>query len=182
MRKVSLFIAMSLDGYIADSRGGVNWLEGYEDGGEAFDSYSEFIKEIDTVVMGWNTYDQIVTELSPEEWVYEGLTSYVLTHRRMESSEKIRFTDRNAKELIAELKTKPGKGIWICGGASVAGQLIAEDLIDRYEITVVPTLLGSGIRLFGHGEKEIKLKLIRTRSYQGMTDLIYERRTEKKID
>lgn len=90
--------------------------------------------------------------------MYEGLTSYVLTHRRMESSEKIRFTDRNAKELIAE------------------------DLIDRYEITVVPTLLGSGIRLFGHGEKEIKLKLIRTRSYQGMTDLIYERRTEKKID
>ena len=76
----------------------------------------------------------------------------MLTHRQMESSEKIRFTDRNAKELI-----------------------------DRYEITVVPTLLGSGIRLFGHGEKEIKLKLIRTRSYQGMTDLIYERRAEKKI-
>ena len=66
MRKVSLFIAMSLDGYIADNKGGVDWLEGQGDNNENMDSYSEFVKNIDTVVMGWNTYYQVATELSPK--------------------------------------------------------------------------------------------------------------------
>lgn len=65
MRKITLFIAMSLDGYIADNNGGVNWLNGQENDSENIDVYSEFVKDIDTVIMGWNTYHQIVTELSP---------------------------------------------------------------------------------------------------------------------
>ena len=70
MKKISLFIAMSLDGYIADSKGSVEWLTGQGNDEDNIDSYSEFVKDIDTVVMGWNTYHQIVTELSPEDWVY----------------------------------------------------------------------------------------------------------------
>ena len=70
MRKVTLFIAMSLDGYIADSKGKVDWLEGQDENVESPDIYGEFIKDIDTVIMGRNTYDQIVTELSPDDWVY----------------------------------------------------------------------------------------------------------------
>ena len=69
MRKVTLFIAVSLDGYIADRNGDVNWLKGQEEYGDNFGSYSEFISGIDTVIMGWNTYHQVVTELSPDEWV-----------------------------------------------------------------------------------------------------------------
>lgn len=64
MKKISLFIAMSLDGYIADESGGVDWLTGHGDE-KMPDVYSEFAKDIDTVLMGWNTYHQIVTELSP---------------------------------------------------------------------------------------------------------------------
>lgn len=67
MRKVVLFIAMSLDGYIADSNGGVEWLNGQDNDNENIDTYSEFTKDIDIVLMGWNTYHQIVTELSPTE-------------------------------------------------------------------------------------------------------------------
>lgn len=119
MRKVTLFIAMSLDGYIADPEGKVNWLEGQGNDDGTIDSYSEFIKEIDTVVMGWNTYHQIVTELSPDEWIYEDLTSYILTHKEFDSSEKIHFTNIEAVELINRLKMENGKGIWICGGANV---------------------------------------------------------------
>ena len=63
MKKVSLFIAMSLDGYIADSNGRVDWLNGQSENEENIDTYSEFIQNIDTVIMGWNTYHQIVTEL-----------------------------------------------------------------------------------------------------------------------
>lgn len=61
MKKVILFIAMSLDGYIADKNGNVDWLQGQGGESEDIDSYSEFIKDVDTVIMGWNTYNQIVT-------------------------------------------------------------------------------------------------------------------------
>lgn len=65
MKKINLFIAMSLDGYIADEKGGVDWLEGQNNdqdfGNDDMDSYSDFINDIDTVIMGWNTYHQIVT-------------------------------------------------------------------------------------------------------------------------
>ena len=64
MRTVSLVIAMSLDGYIADNKGRVDWLKGQGDDNEKMDIYSEFVKDIDTVLMGWNTYHQVVTELS----------------------------------------------------------------------------------------------------------------------
>lgn len=82
MREVVLFIAMSLDGYIAESDGGVGWLSGQDADAEDQDSYSEFAQNIDTVVMGWNTYHQIVTELSPDEWVYGDFATYVITHNR----------------------------------------------------------------------------------------------------
>ncbi|MCW6660996.1 dihydrofolate reductase, partial [Aerococcaceae bacterium NML201209] len=71
MRKVKLFIAMSVDGYIADKNGGVGFLKGHEDSLETEDTYSKFIKNIDIVLMGWNTYNQIITELSPDNWVYD---------------------------------------------------------------------------------------------------------------
>lgn len=176
MRKVTLFIAMSLDGYIADSQGKVEWLEGQGEDTENVDSYSEFIKEIDTVIMGWNTYHQIVTELSPDRWAYEELTTYVITHREGNPTEKIRFTDTKPAVLVKRLRQEKGKGIWICGGANVVQQLMEEDMIDCYYITVLPTLLGSGIRLFGEGREERKLKLLNTRVYNGMTELVYVRR------
>ena len=61
MRKIVLFIAMSLDGYIADRNGNVDWLNGQNEKEETMDVYSDFIKDVDTVVMGWNTYYQVVT-------------------------------------------------------------------------------------------------------------------------
>lgn len=176
MREITLFIAMSLDGYIADCKGGVDWLEGQGNDAENIDTYSEFVKGIDTIIMGWNTYDQIVTELSPDEWVYKDFTTYIVTHKELDSSENIRFTDIDVVELVKRLKTEKGKGIWICGGANIAWQLVNKDMIDCYHITVIPTLLGSGIRLFGDSQNEMKLRLLKTQAYNGMVDLVYTRR------
>ena len=176
MKKISLFIAMSLDGYIADSKGSVDWLAGQGNENENVDAYSEFVKDIDTVIMGWNTYHQIVTELSPKEWVYNDLTTYVVTHSPKASSDKIHFTNENPVLLLKKLREEGGKGIWICGGANLVQQLVKKDMIDRYYITVIPTILGSGIRLFEKTDREIKLRLLKTRSYNGMTDLIYTKR------
>lgn len=171
-----LFIAMSLDGYIADANGGTGWLEGQASGENDMVSYEAFSKNVDTVVMGANTYRQLVTELSPDEWAYPGFTSYVITHTPRQSTDKIIFTDESPCQLVNRLKKEPGKDVWICGGAAVANQLMQADLIEQYCINVIPTILGNGIRLFNPLEKEIKLKLIQTRSYNGITDLVYEKR------
>lgn len=176
MRKVILFISMSLDGYIADRNGGVGWLSGQSDSAGDMDSYGEFIDGIDTVLMGGNTYRQIVNELSPDEWVYKGLKSYVISRCGGENSDEVFFTDESPVKLVEELKPAEGSGIWICGGAAIARQLIKADMIDRYHISIIPTILGGGIRLFGEGGRELKLKLIKTQSYNGITDLVYERR------
>lgn len=176
MRNICLFIAMSLDGYIADRKGGVDWLTGQGKDHENLDTYSEFVKNIDTILMGWNTYHQIVTELSPEEWIYHDFTTYVVTHKEQTSSEQIRFVNIDPVRLVKKLGEENGKDIWICGGANLVRQLVNEDLIDCYHITIIPTLLGSGIRLFENAEREIKLRLQSTQSYNGMTDLIYTRR------
>ena len=81
MRKAVLYIAMSLDGYIADEHGSADWLNGQDMSVENIDTYSVFVRDVDTVIMGWDTYHQIVTELSPAEWIYANLISYVVTHK-----------------------------------------------------------------------------------------------------
>ena len=155
MRRIILFIAMSLDGYIADEKGGVDWLSGIQTE-EGEDSYSSFIKGIDTVVMGWNTYHQVATELSPGEWVYHGLTAYVWTHRKDAAGiplEDIRFTSESPAALLERLKREPGKDIWVCGGAELIRQLMDADAIDVFHLSIIPTLLGDGIRLLGAGRR-----------------------------
>ena len=176
MRKVTLYIAMSLDGYIADRSGNVDWLSGQDSTVETINTYSAFIKDIDTVVMGWKTYHQVTTELSPDEWIYSALTSYIITHRVLPSAENFKFVQEDPCRIVQKLKQEPGRGIWICGGANIVQPLIKADLIDEYYISIIPTLLGSGIRLWGEPEKEMKLKLTRTQSYNGITELVYTRR------
>lgn len=176
MRKAVLYIAVSLDGYLADEQGGVSWLQGDGSDPQAAGSYEAFLDTIDTVVLGGKTYRQIVTELSPGVWVYPGKRSYVITRQPQRDTEEIVFTRCAPAQLVAELKAQPGKDIWICGGASLVQQLIAADLVDRFCITVMPVLLGKGIPLFAQSPNALCLKLISTQSYNGMVDLVYERR------
>lgn len=174
MRRTVLYIAMSLDGYIADEFGRVEWLEGQDPADENEGTYLEFIQTVDTVIMGWKTYHQIVTELSPDEWVYSNLTTYVITHHEKEPEEKIRFVQDSPVSLIRNLKNSEGRDLWICGGAEIVRQLMQDDLIDRFYISVIPIVLGDGIRLFGKSEKRLELKLLDTRSWNGITELRYE--------
>ena len=91
--------------------------------------------------MGFRTYHQIVTELSPNTWVYDNLTSYVLTHRTLPSSESIIFTEKSPGVLLPQLKTQPGKDIWICGGSKIVSQCVIADCIDEYYLSIIPTIL-----------------------------------------
>lgn len=176
MRKTVLFIAVSLDGYIADRAGGVGWLQDQEECEETGESYFRLLREIDTVVMGGRTYRQVTEELSPDVWPYQELISYVVTERACTSCEPICFVNEPPAHLIRRLREQEGKDIWICGGASLVQQLMEEDLIDRFHLSLIPTLLGGGIRLFDSIRKELPLRLTEMRQENGIAELIYERR------
>lgn len=179
MRKTILYIAVSLDGYIADSKGSASWIGGQDKDMEIEDTFTPFFSNVDTVIMGRNTYDQIVTELSPDQWPYEGATTYVLTHNAVsDDTENIRFKNMDVCRLVEELKQKSGgKDIWICGGANVARQLIAENQIDIYHLAVIPVILGSGIRLFSVSGPKIDLELTGTKEYNGIIEMTYRHRS-----
>ena len=174
-RKTVLYIGMSLDGFIADRDGGVDWMEAAASG-TGDDGYSAFLQTVDTIVIGHTTYCQIVTGLSRGKWPYDGLQAYVITHRNG-GSDRIRFTCQEPAALISRLKKESGKDIWICGGADIANQLISCDLIDQYRITVLPVLLGNGIRLFHDRADTLWLTLVSARYSGELTELCYERRT-----
>lgn len=178
MRKVTLFIATSLDGFIADKDGGIDWLGGQNPDGDDQTTYNEFIREIDTVVMGWSTYKQEIDQTQGTEWPYAGMMTYVLTHRNLQAKEQVCFVNADAREFLRGLKKQKGGGIWICGGANVAQQLLQAGLIDVLHLNIIPTILGDGIRLFGKMEGEIPLRLLKTQSYNGITDVVYTRRNQ----
>ena len=117
---------MSLDGYVADSDGKVGLAARGEFRGKRYGQLPGFIKDVDTVLMGWNTYHQVTTELSPGEWAYADLTSYVLTHRTLPSTDAIRFVNEDACALVRRLKMEQGKGIWVCGGPNIIQPLLGE--------------------------------------------------------
>ena len=176
MTTIVLFIAMSLDGYIADRSGGVAFLQGDGNAPDHPGSYPDFIQTVDTVLLGYTTYHQVVTELSPNAWPYEGKTCYVFTHRTLPSTPDVIFTAEDPAALVRRLKGGDGQTVWVCGGATIVQTLMDEDLIDRYHITVIPTVLGGGIRLFGEHDNALPLRLIGTQTYNGMVGLVYERR------
>lgn len=176
MRQVKLYIGMSLDGYIADRHGGVDWMVGHGDASDDIDTYSLFTQSIDTVIMGWKTYDKVVTDLSPDNWVYSAFETYVITHKNISNKQGITFTAEHPVDLVKRLSRGDGKGIWICGGANIIGQLMSENLIDVYQIAIIPTLLGGGIRLFNMPISEIPLQLVDTKQYNGISELTYIKR------
>lgn len=175
-RKVILYISQSLDGFIADSKGNVDWILGNNENYDSDYGYETFIKDIDTVILGATTYKQIKNELSPDKWVYEDLQSYVLTRERIEDTLNIKYVNMNIKELINRLQRENGKNIWICGGANLVNQCVTEDLIDEYQITTVPVILGNGIRLFEENNKNIKLELKDMKEENGLILGIYAKR------
>lgn len=176
MGKIVLYLAMSLDGYIADEKSGVDWLSGDGSEPENPGTYSAFYEAAEAIIMGWATYHQITTELSPDTWPYEGCPCYVVTHQHKDDKEGICFWQGELTALADKLKAECKGNVWICGGASTAGQLLKEGRIDQLWLSVIPTVLGKGVRLFPELPQALPLKLVKIERYNGIVDLVYERR------
>jgi dihydrofolate reductase len=174
-RKVVLFIAMSIDNYIADDQGAVDWLEDNIRGNEVDDSYNQMYSKIDTVVMGRITYDQVTQELSPEKYMYEDRQSYIITSRPEQDTDSIKFRNQSPVELIQELQKEDGKDIWIIGGAQIVDPLVQANLIDEYILTTIPIFMGSGIRLFKEIGAQVPVQLVDVYQKNELVYSIYQR-------
>ncbi|MFA7116849.1 MAG: dihydrofolate reductase family protein [Bacteroidales bacterium] len=178
MRKVILYISMSVDGFIADKNGRIDWLDGDSIETIIKGSYPYFIKKIDTIIMGYHTYHQIVTELFPNEWPFYGKEIFVLTYNHLNEKAKfegVSIINEDIESLVNRLKKKEGLSIWLCGGSATVDQFINHNLVDEFRITMVPKTLGEGIPLFSKQNKfsKMKLKLASTQIYNGIVEMEY---------
>lgn len=171
-RKTVLYISASLDGYISDMSGKVGWLGGHDPAYSGDYGYQGFFQSVGAVVMGWNTYHQVVTELSPGVWPYGEKDTYVLTHRQIQGDGNIFFVNESAPKLVQKLKTHGSGEIWICGGADIVAQLLPEGIIDEIHLSIMPCLLGGGIKLFPAGQLK-RLALISAETENGVLKCIY---------
>ncbi|SHL25523.1 Dihydrofolate reductase [Chitinophaga jiangningensis] len=175
MRKIKLYIAVSLDGYIATTNDNLDWLinfpvlEGVDYG------YAAFLAGIDTCLMGNETYRWL--QRNQEEWAYPDLTTYVFTrHANTLEAPYVKFFSGDIPALVKELKSGTGKDIWLMGGGQINSILLEAGLIDEMIITHMPVTLGTGKPLFGATISQQQFKLTNLEKYNnGVTQMQYSK-------
>lgn len=176
MRKISLFIATSLDGYIAKPNDDLTFLKLVEKAGEDY-GYAEFTDTIDTLIIGRRTYDYVLKEVGLSHYDNGQRDVYVITRTERPQVGRTIFYTGNLTELVKRLKFENGKNIYCDGGAEVINELLKHDLIDEFIISVIPVLLGNGTRLFKDGRPEQTLELLSAKTFDtGLTQLHYRRK------
>ena len=174
--RVSVFIATSLDGYIAKPDGGLDWLmQADKSGGQDDHGYKAFSDSVDCMVLGRNSFEMV---LSFPEWSYEGKRVIVLSNSLKEIPEKaigkIELFSGSLTELMHKLEQDGCKRLYIDGGKTIQS-FLREALITDMTITTIPILLGEGIPLFGKTDKDIELKHVKIESFQsGFVQSTYE--------
>jgi dihydrofolate reductase len=170
-RKVVLYIAQSVDGYIARENNDISWLSIVERDNEDY-GYDNFIKTVDTVFMGRKTYEKVLS--FGIEFPHKGRTCYVLSKTLKGADENVQFFSGNIKDLITKIKEEKGHDIFIDGGSEVIKEFRDNDLIDEYVISIIPILLGRGIQLFKETDTVNNLQLIESKVFEsGLVQLKY---------
>jgi dihydrofolate reductase len=165
-RKIILYVATSLDGFIARKNKKVDWLDTYNNTGEDY-GYPAFYAGMGTIIIGNTTYQQFKEP-------YQGKKVYVFSRKNKGKKGNIQFVSGDIKKFMEDYK--PEGNIWLVGGADLAHQFLEHNLIDEFIITIMPTLLGEGIPLFQGKDTEKQLKLLKTKSYKsGVMQLHYRK-------
>ncbi|MBD2532668.1 dihydrofolate reductase [Nostoc flagelliforme FACHB-838] len=174
MTKVTLYIAASLDGYIARSDGGIDWLSILDIEGEDY-GYSDFYESIDAIVLGSKTYE---VGLGFDQWPYPEKKSFVFTQRHLQSDrDDVVFVSGSVKQALADIKAQGLENIWLVGGGELINSFLQHSLIDEYIISTIPIILGGGIYLFPPPTPEEKLELISSKQYpNGLLQTHYRRK------
>jgi dihydrofolate reductase len=173
MRKLILYIATSLDGYIAKPNDDLSFLSVVEQEGQDY-GYADFIDTVDAVIVGRKTYDKVLS--MGVYFPHADKDAYIITRTPRPAIGNVKFYTGNLKALVENLKAQQGKHIFCDGGAEIVNELLKEQLFDELIISVIPTLVGSGTKLFNDGRPEQKLELVSVKSFEkGLTQLHYKR-------
>lgn len=168
MGKIRLFIASSLDGYIARTSGAVDWLFTDADYG-----YSEFFTQIGAVIMGRKTYEQV---LSFGEYPYSGKQSFVASKTLVNQRDKnVQFVGDNLSEFITEMQASSSDDSWLVGGGELIYHFLLNGWIDELILAIHPIILGAGIPLItADPNLETVLDLQKVKAYEsGLVQVSY---------
>lgn len=172
-RKVILYIATSLDGYIAQPNDDLSFLSIVEQEGQDY-GYSDFVKTVDAVIVGRKTYEKVIS--MGFDFPHTDKDAYIITRTARPNIGSVKFYTDDLKSLIGKLKSENGKNIFCDGGAEIVNELLKDNLIDEFIISVIPILIGDGTKLFRDGRPEQKLELVSVKSFdKGLTQLHYKR-------
>lgn len=164
-KKNSVFIATSIDGYIADKNGGIDWLHSIPNPNNDDMGYVEFTSNIDALVMGRTTFETVCS--FDVDWPYDKPV-FVLSNTLVEIPESHRekafLIKGTLSEIIGQINKKGYNRLYIDGGSTIRNFLKA-DLIDEMTITIIPIVLGGGSPLFSELPNELKFELVKTKTY-----------------
>lgn len=176
MRKLILYIATSLDGYIASEDGSIDWLDKAPQSEDNYD-YESFYDSIDTVLMGNNTFKQIMS--FEKSFPYTDKKNYVVSRENnidSDFSSLVEYVSEDLVDFITNLKKQEGKDIWLVGGSKLNSTLLYNNLIDEIIITKLPIALGAGISLFDSQARNSSFTLIKCKEYEtGVLQLHYKK-------
>jgi dihydrofolate reductase len=165
----SVYIAASLDGFIARSDGGIDWLSRVERAGEDY-GYRAFLDSVDTLVVGRSTYN---LALGFDPWPYIAKRCVVLTHAPPVPRHGEEFYSGSPRELCTRLAAEGVQRVYVDGGA-VIQQFLSAGLVTDLTVSIIPVLLGDGVRLFGSTGGDLPLELRSTKHFEsGLVQLEY---------
>lgn len=173
MKKIKLYIAISLDGYIAKADGSVDWLHELPNPDKLDYGYFAFYDSVDTTLMGNKTYQQVLG--FDMDFPYADKTNYVFTQNtELKDDGHAKYISKDHINFLKELKKGEGKDIWLIGGGQLNALLLHHRLIDEMQVYIMPILLGDGIPMFAKGKESIPLNLVHTETYSsGVVELRY---------
>jgi dihydrofolate reductase len=164
MRTFSLYIATSLDGFIARTDGRVDWLDAIPNPNQLDYGYSAFLSSVDTTLMGNNTYQTILG--FGGDFPYANKTNYVFSRSAQLDAPYIQYVIEDPAAFVQQLKQTEGNNIWLIGGGQLNTVLLNAGLIDELIISIAPVLIDMGMPLFGHTATETAWTLIKTESFE----------------
>jgi dihydrofolate reductase len=171
-RKVIVYIATSVDGYIARPDGDVDWLSRPSPKGNY--GIGAFFKSIDTILWGRKTYTKGI-EMGMKSSFDPRVKNYVFS-RSLETPmlEGFELVKEPIKPFMRRLRARTGKDLWMMGGGEIIGAFLDEGEIDEFSIHVIPVLIGEGIPLIAPRHRSIPLKLLSTKKFpDGVVHLNY---------
>ncbi|MBU2492769.1 MAG: dihydrofolate reductase family protein [Bacteroidetes bacterium] len=174
MRKLILYIAASLDGFIARDDGGLLWLEQFPNPDKNDYNYKKLLDSIDTTFMGNLTYKWLNNQNIYDP--YPGKKNYVFSRNMRSESEFVEFINDDPLKFVRTIKNQNGKDIWLVGGGKLNALFLQNNLIDEIILTFAPIIIGKGIRLFGdiNIDLENKFRLLNNESFKsGFVQLHY---------